>query len=131
MMKRLIAAAVAAAAAASFAAAPAKLVGGSGTLYIGGWPNKVFVIDEATEKITGAIDVATGDPTRMLKTAGGDTPAVIHTDIVPGSDVKITFASKGFGAENMSALKMFVPAAGDRWNAHYRRFRDYVELTCV
>jgi fumarate hydratase subunit alpha len=54
----------------------------------------------------------TGDPTRMLKTAGGDTPAVIHTDIVPGSDVKITFASKGFGAENMSALKMFVPADG-------------------
>ena len=54
----------------------------------------------------------TGDPTRMLKTAGGDTPAVIHIDIVPGADVKITFASKGFGAENMSALKMFVPADG-------------------
>lgn len=54
----------------------------------------------------------TGDPTRMLKTAGGDTPAVIHVDLVPGSDVKITFASKGFGAENMSALKMFVPADG-------------------
>jgi fumarate hydratase subunit alpha len=54
----------------------------------------------------------TGDPTRLLKTAGGDTPAVIHVDLVPGSDVKITFASKGFGAENMSALKMFVPADG-------------------
>ena len=54
----------------------------------------------------------TGDPTRMLKTAGGETPAVIHVDLVPGSDVKITFASKGFGAENMSALKMFVPADG-------------------
>jgi fumarate hydratase subunit alpha len=54
----------------------------------------------------------TGDPTRMLKPAGGDTPAVIHVDLVPGSDVKITFASKGFGAENMSALKMFVPADG-------------------
>jgi fumarate hydratase subunit alpha len=54
----------------------------------------------------------TGDPTRMLKTAGGDTPAVIHIDLVPGADVKITFASKGFGAENMSALKMFVPADG-------------------
>ena len=54
----------------------------------------------------------TGDPTRMLQTAGGDTPAVIHTDLVPGADVKITIASKGFGAENMSALKMFVPADG-------------------
>jgi fumarate hydratase subunit alpha len=54
----------------------------------------------------------TGDPTRMLKTAGGDAPAVIHVDIVPGAVVKITFASKGFGAENMSALRMFVPADG-------------------
>jgi fumarate hydratase subunit alpha len=48
----------------------------------------------------------------MLKTAGGDTPGVIHVDLVPGADVKITVASKGFGAENMSALKMFTPAEG-------------------
>ena len=54
----------------------------------------------------------TGDPTRMLKTAGSETPAVIHVDLVPGSEVKMTLASKGFGAENMSALKMFVPADG-------------------
>jgi len=54
----------------------------------------------------------TGDPTRMLHTAGGDTPGVIHIDLVPGADVKITVASKGFGAENMSALRMFVPADG-------------------
>ena len=47
------------------AAAPAKLTGGNGTLYIGGWPNKIFVIDEATEKVTGTIDVTTGQPTRM------------------------------------------------------------------
>jgi fumarate hydratase subunit alpha len=54
----------------------------------------------------------TGDPTRMLKTAGGDMPGVIHIELVPGADVKITVASKGFGAENMSALRMFVPADG-------------------
>ena len=54
----------------------------------------------------------TGDPTRMVKTAGGDTPGVIHLDLVPGAEVKITVASKGFGAENMSALRMFVPADG-------------------
>jgi len=53
-----------------------------------------------------------GDPTRMLKLSGQETPAVIHTEIMPGSDVRITFASKGFGAENVSALKMFVPADG-------------------
>ena len=50
-----------------FAAAPAaKLTAGTGTLFVGGWPNKIFVIDEATEKITGTIDVSTGDPTRMV-----------------------------------------------------------------
>ena len=48
------------------AAPPPKLTGGNGTLYIGGWPNKIFVIDEATEKVTGTIDVTTGDPTRMV-----------------------------------------------------------------
>jgi fumarate hydratase subunit alpha len=54
----------------------------------------------------------TGDPTRMLKTAGTERPGVIHVDLVPGADVRITVASKGFGAENMSALRMFVPADG-------------------
>jgi fumarate hydratase subunit alpha len=33
-------------------------------------------------------------------------------DIVPGDRVNLTIASKGFGAENMSALRMFVPADG-------------------
>jgi hypothetical protein len=68
-MKRTFAAAsiLVLAAVALFAAAPpAKLTGGTGTLFVGGWPNKIFVIDEATEKITGAIDVTSGDPTRMV-----------------------------------------------------------------
>jgi hypothetical protein len=50
----------------AFAAAPAKLAGGNGTLYIGGWPNKIFVIDEATEKVTGAIDIKSNAPSGML-----------------------------------------------------------------
>jgi DNA-binding beta-propeller fold protein YncE len=50
----------------TFAAAPPKLTGGNGTLYVGGWPNKIFVIDEAAEKVTGAIDVATGGPRGMV-----------------------------------------------------------------
>jgi len=54
----------------------------------------------------------TGDPTRRLKMAGDETPGVIHVAIVPGAHVRLTVASKGFGAENMSALKMFVPADG-------------------
>ena len=40
-----------------------------------------------------------------------NTPAVIHTRIVPGDKIKITAAPKGFGSENMSALKMFTPSA--------------------
>ena len=41
-----------------------------------------------------------------------NTPAVIHTRIVPGDQMKLTVAAKGFGSENMSALKMLVPADG-------------------
>jgi hypothetical protein len=63
MLKRMVAGAVLAAAAFALAgAAPAKLTGGNGTLYIGGWPNRIFVIDEATEKVTGTIEVTTAGP---------------------------------------------------------------------
>ena len=41
-----------------------------------------------------------------------NTPAVIHTDIVPGDKLKVTVCPKGGGSENMSYLKMFSPAAG-------------------
>ena len=40
-----------------------------------------------------------------------NTPAVIHTTIVDGDQVKIDVCPKGFGSENMSALKMFTPSA--------------------
>ncbi|MDE7265374.1 MAG: fumarate hydratase, partial [Clostridia bacterium] len=43
---------------------------------------------------------------------GDNTPAVIHTEIVPGDKVKITFLPKGFGSENMSRLYMLKPAQG-------------------
>ena len=39
-----------------------------------------------------------------------NTPAVIHYTIVPGSNVKITMAPKGFGSENMSRIFMLKPA---------------------
>ena len=41
-----------------------------------------------------------------------NTPAVIHSDIVPGERVKITVAPKGFGSENMSRVFMLKPADG-------------------
>ena len=41
-----------------------------------------------------------------------NTPAVIHTEVVPGDKLKITVCPKGGGSENMSYLKMLSPAAG-------------------
>lgn len=52
-----------------------------------------------------------GDPIERMNT-GDNTPAVIHYDIVPGNALKIELAPKGFGSENMSALKMLKPSDG-------------------
>ena len=41
-----------------------------------------------------------------------NTPGVIHYSIVPGEEVKITVAPKGFGSENMSRIFMLKPADG-------------------
>lgn len=41
-----------------------------------------------------------------------NTPAIIHTVIVSGSQIKITVAPKGFGSENMSTVKMLKPSDG-------------------
>ena len=51
------------------------------------------------------------DPIRRGNT-GDNTPAMIHTDIVPGDRVRITVGPKGFGSENMSAVKMLKPSDG-------------------
>ena len=51
------------------------------------------------------------DPFDRVNT-GDNTPAVIHTRIVPGDRIKVTIAPKGAGSENMSALKMLKPADG-------------------
>lgn len=51
------------------------------------------------------------DPVRRGNT-GDNTPAMIYTEIVPGENVKITVGPKGFGSENMSAIRMFKPSAG-------------------
>ncbi len=53
------------------------------------------------------------DPLYDRKNTGDNTPAVIYTDLVPGDKVKIAFAPKGGGSENMSAVKMLKPADGE------------------
>jgi fumarate hydratase subunit alpha len=45
----------------------------------------------------------------LRKNTNDNTPALIHTDIVPGDKIKITFMAKGGGCENVGAYKMFKP----------------------
>jgi fumarate hydratase subunit alpha len=48
------------------------------------------------------------DPLRRENT-GDNTPAVIHIELVEGDGLELTLAPKGFGSENMSRMRMFVP----------------------
>lgn len=52
------------------------------------------------------------DPLFVRKNTKDNTPAVLHLSIVPGEKIKILLAPKGFGSENMSALRMMPPSAG-------------------
>ena len=61
--------------------------------YVNGWLRKSVV----------------GDPLRRVNTED-NTPAVIHTRLVPGEKVRLTVAPKGFGSENMSRMHMFLPS---------------------
>lgn len=63
------------------------------------------------------------DPLRRINT-GDNTPAHIHYEIVPGDKVKIIFAPKGFGSENMSQIRMFPPSAGEQG------VKDFVVQVC-
>ena len=52
------------------------------------------------------------DPFLTRKNTKDNTPAIIHTEIVPGDKINIILAPKGGGSENMSALRMLSPADG-------------------
>ncbi len=52
------------------------------------------------------------EPFSARKNTKDNTPAMIHTEIVPGDQIKITVMPKGGGCENMSALGMLKPADG-------------------
>ena len=53
------------------------------------------------------------DPLDRVNT-GDNTPAMIYYEIVPGDQVEITVAPKGFGSENMSQIKMLKPSDGEQ-----------------
>ena len=51
------------------------------------------------------------DPLDRVNT-GDNTPAMLYTELVPGDQIEITVAPKGFGSENMSQIKMLRPSDG-------------------
>ena len=65
-----------------------------------------------------------GDPLRRVNTED-NTPAILYTQLVPGDKVRITVAPKGFGSENMSAMKMFTPAASKE------QIVDFIADACI
>jgi fumarate hydratase subunit alpha len=48
----------------------------------------------------------------LRNNTGDNTPPIIHYEIVPGNQLRVTLMMKGFGAELMSALRMFPPSVG-------------------
>ena len=52
------------------------------------------------------------DPVFHRDNTGDNTPAVIYYELTEGDRLTLTFAPKGFGSENMSAVRMFKPSAG-------------------
>jgi fumarate hydratase subunit alpha len=65
------------------------------------------------------------DPLFDRKNTGDNTPAILHISIVPGDKIKILVTPKGFGSENMSAVKMLKPADG------VKGVKDFVVETAV
>ena len=52
-----------------------------------------------------------GDPLLRVNTKD-NTPGIIHYEIVPGDELELTVAPKGFGSENMSRVYMLKPSDG-------------------
>ena len=50
------------------------------------------------------------DPLLDRTNTGDNSPAIVYTDIIPGDQLVLTAVSKGFGSENCSRIKMFVPS---------------------
>ncbi|SHK57022.1 fumarate hydratase [Thermocrinis minervae] len=66
------------------------------------------------------------DPVFERKNTKDNTPAIIHYRVVPGDRIRITFAPKGAGSENMSRLAMLKPA--DSWEGVKKFVLETVKL---
>ena len=78
--------------------------------FVGGDINEAINNGVARGYIDGRLRCSVvADPLERVNT-GDNTPPVVHLKFVPGDRVSITVAPKGFGSENMSALKMMTPS---------------------
>jgi fumarate hydratase subunit alpha len=62
--------------------------------------------------LEGRLRFSVLDDPILRKNTGDNTPAVIHTEIVPGDKVRLIFDAKGGGCENCSQFRMLKPAEG-------------------
>ena len=65
------------------------------------------------EAYTGLRKSIVNDPLFDRINTADNTPAVIHTRIAPGDEIRFTVICKGFGSENMSRIKMLTPSEGE------------------
>lgn len=78
--------------------------------FVGG--NLMDAVNEGVREgyVRGRLRKSVVDDPIYRKNTQDNTPAVLHTKIVPGDRVRITVAPKGFGSENMSRIYMLKPA---------------------
>ncbi len=79
--------------------------------FTGGSLEKAINEGVAKGYVEGKLRLSVVEDPLMRKNTDNNTPAIIHTRIVDGDKVHIMVAPKGFGSENMSAVKMFTPSA--------------------
>lgn len=91
--------------------------------------DKVVVDDDFEEAVQQGVRLAyedgylrksvVDDPVFDRINTKDNTPAIIHTKIVSGDKIKLTAGGKGFGSENMSAIKMLTPSYGIEGVKHF------------
>ena len=64
------------------------------------------------------------EPAHARRNTKDNTPAILHTTIVPGDKLRLTMMAKGGGAENMSSLNMLKPSQG--WEGMVKAVVDTV-----
>ena len=79
--------------------------------FTGGSLEKAINEGVAKGYVNGKLRLSVVEDPLMRRNTENNTPAIIHTRIVDGDKVHIMVAPKGFGSENMSAVKMFTPSA--------------------